>query len=126
MSPQSITPALLSAVLLLGCGAFGPDEPVEVRVRNATAVTFDEGVLYLPGDSILFPGLKPGEATPYREVEKAYRIATNRVVSGTDTARLQVIDFVGERPLRPGRYTFVLSFSEDAPTSLVQELARDR
>jgi hypothetical protein len=126
MTHRAILPALLLALLSPGCGGLDSDGPIEVRVRNETTVTFEEGILYLPGDSILFPGLAPGQATPYKEVEMAYRVATTQVVSGADTARLQVIDYVGDNRLRPGRYTFVLSFFEDRPTALVQGLEKDR
>jgi hypothetical protein len=121
--------SLFLASLVLGstgCDILGLDGAVDIRVRNASSLTFDEGVLYVHMDSILFPGLEPGQATPYQEVDRGYRIATTQVVTGPDTARLQVIDFVGEEPLDPGRYTFVLSFFEGNPTSLVQELKKDR
>ena len=126
MSPRTAIPVVLTALLLSACHVLEPDGPVEVRVRNGSSLTFDEGVLYVHMDSILFTSLEPGLETPYQEVERAYRIATTQVVTGSDTARLQVIDYVGEEPLRPGRYTFVLSFFEGSPTSLVQELEKDR
>ena len=121
--------SLFLASLVLGstgCDILGPQGAVDIRVRNASSMTFDEGVLYVHMDSILFPGLEPGQTTPYQEVDRGYRIATTQVVTGPDTARLQVIDFVGEEPLDPGRYTFVLSFFEGNPRSLVQELRKDR
>jgi len=126
MSPRTAIPFVLTALLLSACDVLKPDGPVEVRVRNGSSLTFDEGILYIHMDSILFTSLEPGLETPYQEVERAYRIATTQVVTGPDTARLQVIDFVGEEPLRPGQYTFVLSFFDGSPTSLVQELEKDR
>jgi len=119
---------LLPLLLLLpsGCNPFGSDDPVEVRVRNGSSATFDGGALYVHRDSITFAALEPGQATPYREVERAYQIASTWVVTGSDTARLQVIDFVGEEPLSPGRYTYVLGFFEGNPTSLTLDLTKDR
>jgi hypothetical protein len=99
---------------------------MEVRVRNGSSVAFDGGALYVHRDSITFTALAPGQATPFQEVEKAYRIASTWVVTGSDTARLQVIDFVGEEPLSPGRYTYVLSFFEGNLTSLTLDLTKDR
>jgi hypothetical protein len=124
---MSRTAVLMVSALLtpVGCGGVGLWGPVEVRVENGSTLTFDDGILYVGGDSILFPDLKPGEATPYKEVERAYRIATVRVVSGTDTTGLQPIDFVGEKRLRPGRYTYVLSFFEGNPRDLIMGLRRD-
>ena len=59
-------------------------------------------------------------------MERAYDYATAQVVTGVDTARLQVIDFVGETPLDGGRYTYVLAFFEGNPTSLIQTFQKDR
>ena len=126
MSPRNTLAVSLLSLVLTGCNPFSPDGAVEVRVRNASALTFDEGVLYSHRDSITFTSLGPGQETPYQEVERAYRIATTQVVTGPDTARLQVIDFVGEEPLKPGHYTYVLSFFEGNPTSLTLDLKKDR
>jgi hypothetical protein len=118
--------ALILALFLGGCDILGLDDPVEIRVRNASSVTFDEGVLYSHSDSIVFVDLEAGRTTPYKEVERAYPIATTQVTTGPDTTRLQVIDFVGEKPLEPGRYTYALSFFEEDPTRLILDLMRDR
>ena len=110
-----ITRAALLGLLTFvagGCGIIGSDDPVQIRVRNASDLTFDEGVVYLIGDSITFTDLQPGESTPYTEVDRAYDYATAQVVTGSDTARLQVIDYVGETPVESGRYAYVLSFFE--------------
>jgi hypothetical protein len=105
---------------------FEPEGPVEVRVRNGSDVILDEGVLYLPRDSILFAALEPGTSTPYQEVERAYRIASARVVSGSDTSGLQVIDYVGEKALAPGQYTYVLAFFQEDHTLPFLEVEKDR
>ena len=116
----------LMVLPLWACNPFGSGDPVEVRVRNGSSVTFDEGALYVHRDSIILTSLGPGQETPYQEVEEAYQIASTWVVTSSDTARLQVIDFVGEEPLSPGRYTYVLSFFEGNPTSLTLDLTKDR
>lgn len=126
MSKPTLVFLCLLAVVHLGCNPFDSEGVVEVRVRNGSNLTFDEGVLYVHRDSLIFSALGPGQETPYQEVDQAYEIATTRVVTGTDTARLQVIDFVGEQPLGPGRYTYVLGFFEGNPTSLTLDLRTDR
>jgi len=120
-----LAPALF-AFSVLACGFLEPDEPVEVRVMNGSEVLLDEGILHLPGDSIVFNGLQPGQSTPYQEVARAYRIVMVRVVAAQDTARLQVIDCMGETPLSPGRYTYVLSFADNVTTHLTLELREER
>ena len=116
---------MVSSLNAAGCEILGLDGGVEVRVRNGSSLTFDEATLFLPRVSLSFSDLVPGEATPYSTVSKAYRIASAHVVMGQDTARLQVIDYVGEQPLDDGRYTYVLSFFEGNPESLVLELVED-
>ena len=117
---------LLLFVWLSGCDVFEAEGPVEVRVMNGADVTLDEGALYLPRDSIVFSGLGPGAFTDYREVDIAYRIASARVVSGTDTSGIQVVDYVGEKPLGPGQYTYVLAFFQDDPALPTLALEKDR
>ena len=120
-----LAPALF-AFLVLACGFLDPSETLEVRVMNGSEVLLDEGVLYLPDDSIVFSELQPGQSTPYQEVAWAYGIATVQVVVAQDTARLQVIDYVGETRLSPGRYTYVLSFADNMTTHLALELVEDQ
>ena len=126
MSPKTLLMLMGLAVSSAGCELLGLEGPVEVRVLNGSSLVFDEGILYLHSDSVVFTSLDPGQATPYQETEKAYRYATTQVITASDTARIQVIDFVGEKPLGGGRYTYVLSFFEGNPRSLTLELRRDR
>lgn len=125
---RALVPAVsaLAMLFLSGCSLLDPDDPVEIRVQNASTLTIQEGVLYSDWDSVVFQTLEPGQQTPYKEVRRAYRIATTQVVTASDTARLQVIDFVGETPLEGGKYTYLLSFFEGNPTSLTLEMIKDR
>lgn len=110
---------------LQGCNTLDIQGPVEIRVENGSDRPFDKGALYVPMDSIPFTSLGPGESTPYREVERAYRIVSVFLVVGTDTMGLQVIDFEGEKPLEEGRYTYRLSLFGEDPGSLTLELRKD-
>jgi hypothetical protein len=52
--------------------------------------------------------------SPYSAVSAAYRIATTDVVLFLGTSRrLQVIDYVGEQVVPPGRYSYVFSLYDD-------------
>jgi hypothetical protein len=104
--------AAVLSILGLSCDALGLGGSVQVRMENASNVTLSRATLFASEGPQAFQNLSPGEATPYVEVSKAYRIATTEVIVGADTLRLQVIDFVGEEPLGPGRYTYVLVVSE--------------
>ncbi|MBT8398282.1 MAG: hypothetical protein KJN92_15015 [Gemmatimonadetes bacterium] len=101
-----------------GCEILGLDGDVKVRVRNGSDQVLTDVSIFLPRNTLFFPELLPGEASAYAVVPKAYRIVTAEVVVGQDTARAQVIDYVGEDPLDPGRYTYVLRFFSGSPPSL--------
>jgi hypothetical protein len=119
---------LVLAVVLwptTGCGILGLDGEVEVRVRNGSDLTLDEATLFLPRGDLFFSDLSPGEASPYVDVPKAYRIASAEVVIGQDTARAQVIDYVGETPLKAGKYTYVFRVFEGSPSTLGVEFEKD-
>ena len=117
----------LAAVTLgaAGCGILDPSGEVEVRVRNGSARSFDEATLILPKGPLIHLDLEPGEETLYVAVSKAYRIASAEVVMGQDTARAQVIDYVGETPLKPGRYTYIFRVYEGVPPHLGLEFEKD-
>ena len=113
--------------VLAGCGDILGTGAVEVRLENASSVTFAEAMLYTSDGPVTFGNVAPGAATPYIEVSQAYRIVTTQVVIESDTLRLQVIYFVGEDPLAAGRYTYVLDvygLGTEHP-SLTQEFRED-
>ncbi len=111
--------------LSTACGLLGLDGEVEVRVRNGSSLVLDQATLVLPFSRLVHTDLDPGEESEYARVDRAYRIASAEVVVGQDTARIQVIDYVGEQPLRDGRYTYVFRVMPGSPLSLGLEFERD-
>lgn len=107
-----IRPLLLPLVACLALAAcpnpFDPDDgPVHVRFENASAVPMESvETAFVDGVGTL----APGEATPYVEVETAYRYTYFSAVVEGRRLVLQPIDYVGETPLRPGRYTYVIVY----------------
>lgn len=130
--------SLLLAALLGGCSDSEPDGPVEIRVRNASAVVMqdvvvgfpmedgDEGGPVAPGDAesgdVIYGTVQPGSATPYRTILQAYRYARVTLTADDRALVLQPTDYVGESLLEPGRYTYELHFDG---SSLGLTLARD-
>lgn len=96
------------AFVLAGCRSAMEPSDVQVRVRNASALDFESVAVQFPGSREEYGALAAGEATDYRAVETAYRIATVEVRVEGEVLRLQVIDYVGETPLPAGRYTYRL------------------
>ncbi|MDH3457865.1 MAG: hypothetical protein OER90_13585 [Gemmatimonadota bacterium] len=120
--------AALLAGGLVGCEDTAEPSGVLVRLVNASIVTMTRATLYTSEGPVSFQDLEAGAASPFISVSVAYRFATTEVVAATDTFRLQVIDFVGETPLEPGLYSYVLDVIDlgTPNASLTQEFRRDR
>ncbi len=107
--------------LLAACGTLLPGGDVEVRIENASTVPIDSVVVYPGGpDSLVATNLEVNARTPYRAVERAYQLATVEVRVGTGTARQQVIDYVGEKPLAGGRYTYRIRVTSQTGTPMLE------
>jgi hypothetical protein len=83
----------------------------EVRVQNATGADLDEVRVYVPTseqEPVAFGPVASGALTEYRELPVAYRYVRVEASGPAGSFMLHPYDFVGERPLRPGRYTYRL------------------
>ncbi len=119
MQPRiSLLAATLPALLVLaGCVSSQPREPVAelpargavmIRIRNLSNRDFDEVTVGFPEQTESWGALAAGAATAYRAVSIAYRYAYIDARRGPERYLLQPIDYVGERALPPGRYTYEL------------------
>lgn len=82
---------------------------VRVRVRNASSTDFESVRMTLPenGEHELGPVPAAGRSA-FVAARRAYRYAGFRVRAGVRDLLLQPIDYVGEQPLAPGDYDYVL------------------
>ena len=98
-------------VLLASCALSGPGGDPEIRIANRSTRDFDRVLVTFAAEEVDYGPLRAGAVSEYRTARGAYEYA--RVEVHADTARLliQPIDFVGETPLREGRYTYALSLS---------------
>lgn len=93
------------------------DEPspvsskILIRVRNDTAVRFAKVSTVFPdGADIQYGSVAAGQDSAYQPVREAYsRPFVSIVVADGRELTFQPIDSVGETPLTPGRYTYMLS-----------------
>lgn len=116
---------VLVLVILAACSPFAPDGgPTLLRVQNGTGWNLEE-LQVLVSPPIQVPALPAEGVTEYFEVDTAYRIATLSAVIDGLPHTLQVIDFVGEVPLGPGRFTYRLELSDGPGSSLGLTLIED-
>jgi len=100
--------AVLLIPLLVFSSAAQDRPAVEIRVQNASDKAFDSVVVNFSGRQD-YGRIASGEFSKYRTVGRAYRYARIQIKFGEETALLQPIDFVGESPLRAGRYPYRLT-----------------
>lgn len=93
-------------------------------MENAGAVPLEAVSIGFPQETEEYGAIGVGEASEYREVDTAYRYAAFQVEAGGESFVRTPIDYVGETPLRPGRYTFVLGVDQGL-TELTVELRQD-
>lgn len=96
-----------------------------LRVQNASEFEMTDLVIHVPGEPIRADLLGPGDRTDYREAPGAFRIASVDGKVEGETFRIQVIDYVGEEPLGPGRFTYVLSVASRDPLQVGFDLRSD-
>jgi hypothetical protein len=113
---MNILRALWSGILLLGLvlgGCTSGQESaaggVEIRVANRSDRDFDQVDVTFTSDKVSYGSVAKGATSEYRSTPKAYRYALVVVTAGGETFRFQPIDFVGETPLAPGRYSYALN-----------------
>ena len=82
-----------------------------VRVENSTELDFQSFQVNFNGQTVSYGRLPAGAISEYRKVNAAYRYAYTEGLSGERRFILQPIDFVGERHLRPGAYTYKYTVS---------------
>lgn len=104
--------ALLTFAALVGCSVLAPASDVEVRIRNASGTAFDRVVVTFPEQTEDYGAVPAAGSSEYRVVERAYRYAHIAVTANGMTAVLQPTDYVGEKLLDGGRYTYALSWLE--------------
>ena len=116
--------ALLALALFVGaCDGSDPADSsaVRLRVENASAVDFSSVVLGLPSETVSYGAVGAGRASDYRDVGAAYRYSAATVEAGGETYQVVPFDYVGETPLAPGRYTYVLGLDGRALTLTLAE-----
>jgi hypothetical protein len=129
---MSILRSLWIGIVVLGLVAGGcttakdsAADGVELRVANRSDRDFDTVDVTFMGGTSSYGAVARGATSEYKPVSgDAYRYGLVVVTSGGETFRFQPIDYVGETPLAPGRYTFALNI-EPTDRQVTIELVED-
>lgn len=87
---------------------------VEIRIANRSNFEMVGVRVGFPSQTEEYGSIPPGVVTEYRAVPKAYRYAYIETTVDGKRAVIQPIDYVGERELKSGKYTYVLTLSKTA------------
>ena len=123
VGPAALLMRALPLLLLLavGCDSAAPDT-AELRVANVSAVDFDTVEVGFTGPTRALGPVASGGVGAYEPFETAYRYGYVRVETVVGAFVLQPIDYFGEEPLPPGRYTFRLGIdSGDLKVALAED-----
>ena len=117
---SALVSAAFATGLVMACASPTAEEGpgVAIRIANESGVHFDRVDVHFPGVTVEYGGIPAGVTTDYRTVDVAYRFATTEVEVNGHVYRIQVIDYVGETPLRDGRYTYALRLQPPASLDL--------
>jgi hypothetical protein len=118
---------LLGVLLLLAsCSAIlVTSDGVEIRIANANAFALDQVIVGFPQQQEDYGAIPPHGRSEYRHVKHAYSYAYVEVYRRGERLVLQPIDYVGESPLPPGRYTYLLAI-EPAEGEMTLSLRREK
>lgn len=119
---RRFTRAVIAPVFVLVTAAcdspFAPDGDVEIRITNASSFPFERVDAVFPDDEVSFGAINPQGSSAYRRVSTAYRYAYIEVQIDGEELRIQPIDYVGEDPLDPGKYSYVLNVTVEGHLTL--------
>jgi len=107
-----VVSALVLVWIFVGCAIFGSENATHIRIENASEVDFTSVRVAFPEAEANFGTISSGRRSEYQRVDEAYRYGFTKVEAEGETYRIQPIDYVGEEPLDPGRYTYQLDIVE--------------
>jgi hypothetical protein len=95
---------------------FGGNGDLEIRVANHSNVPIEEVRIGFPSQTEEYGTIPPQGVTEYRVVKKAYRYAQLVAKIGGEEVVIQPFDYFREKPLKSGKYTYVLTVNKNATT----------
>ncbi|CAL2064471.1 hypothetical protein [Tenacibaculum sp. 190524A05c] len=98
--------SILFLLFIMSCSERENTTEILIRLKNNSSVNFDKSSF----NNVEFGKLAPDETSNYQSFEVAYHYGlVSIVIEGQEYGWIP-IDYVGETPLKPGKYTFEYSF----------------
>jgi len=87
------------------------------RVLNTSEIDIDRITVIFPQERLPFVDVKGGQTSSYEPVQRGvYSYAAIKLDMRGQTLDYPVIDWMGEQPLGPGRFTIKVTINPDAPS----------
>ena len=118
--------AFLFILTLLGCSR-EESSIVDIRIRNVSSYDFENVVLDTEGGEGTFENIPSQQTSGYKTFAYAYRYAYVELQIDGVTLTLQPNDYVGEKKLDEGNYTYEIDagFSDEQNGWLSLVLVKD-
>ncbi|HLR37676.1 MAG TPA: hypothetical protein VK084_06505 [Chitinophagaceae bacterium] len=88
-------------------------EQVYLRIINKSEFNFSSVVVSFGDKKQQYENIPSGEKSTYLKFKKAYRYGLVKVETDSSVYRIHATDFVGEQPLKGGKYSYILHLSND-------------
>lgn len=117
---------LLISLFLLGCSNTNSDITL-IRVKNISQFDFVDVIVNTSGGENNYGNILANAISGYESFDFAYSYAFIELKINNNTYTIQPIDYVGETPLTPGKYTYGIDVSRegDQYSRLILYLVKD-
>jgi len=120
MKTKTLVLLTLLGLTILSCSKFmNGESEIFIRIHNVSAYQMSN--IILNGQD--YGKLEPGEISMYKKHELIYGIAFVSLYVEDSNIQIIPFDYVGEKPLPPGKYSWVLGL--DADQNLLYEIKED-
>jgi hypothetical protein len=115
---------LILTVILIGCSNDDENGGINIRLSNTSNYHYENVVVNTSTGRVNYGDFNPGEVSDYKSFEMAYRYAFIELSIDGKIYTLQPVDYVGEKPLEAGNYTYEIEAndSQDQFTKLTLTL----
>ena len=103
---------LILAVTLISCSSDDENGEINIRLSNISNYHYENVVVNTSTGRVNYDDLNPGEVSDYKSFEMAYRYAFVELSIDGEVFTLQPIDYVGEKPLEAGNYTYEIEAND--------------